>query len=112
MKKLTREQILDLRNSFGVWQQDYDSVHDKEQHDMFALAVVAMDEMLAGMNGEDAERREWVERGAEMEARIVKLPDLRQVVSGDRYVWSDGIFNYIQDLKTVLASAGIKWESE
>ena len=65
MKKLTREQILDLRNSFGVWRQDYDSVHDKEQHDMFALAVVAMDEMLAAMDGEDAERREWMAQGVD-----------------------------------------------
>ncbi|KKA63551.1 hypothetical protein HA49_22745 [Tatumella morbirosei] len=55
MKKLTREQILDLRKSFEVWQQDYDSVHDKEQHDMFALGVVAMNEMLAAMDGEAAE---------------------------------------------------------
>lgn len=51
-------------------------------------------------------------RIAELEARTVNLPDLRQVVSGDRYVWSDGIFNYIQDLKTILTAAGIKWESE
>ena len=73
MKKLTREQILDLRNSFGVWQQDYDSVHDKEQHDMFALAVVAMDEMLAAMDGEDAERREWMARGAEKAAELINI---------------------------------------
>lgn len=38
----------------------------------------------------------------------VKLPDLRQVVSGDRYVWSDGVFNYSQDVKEILTTAGIQ----
>lgn len=46
------------------------------------------------------------------EARIVKLPDLRQIVSGDRYVWSDGVYNYSQDVKAALAAAGIKVEAE
>lgn len=32
------------------------------------------------------------------EARTVKLPDLRQIVSGDRYVWSDGVYNYSRDV--------------
>ena len=43
---------------------------------------------------------------AELESRTVavKLPDLRQIVSGDRYVWSDGVYNYIQDVKVVLAA--------
>lgn len=51
---------------------------------------------------------------AELESRTVtvKLPDLRQVVSGDRYVWSDGVFNYSQDVKAELTSKGIKWEAE
>lgn len=46
------------------------------------------------------------------EARTVKLPDLRQIVSGDRYVWSDGVYNYSQDVKVALAAAGIKVEDE
>ncbi|WP_406946581.1 hypothetical protein [Klebsiella quasipneumoniae] len=46
------------------------------------------------------------------EARTVKLPDLRRIVSGDRYVWSDGVYNYSQDVKVVLAAAGIKVEAE
>ncbi|EMB2530745.1 ead/Ea22-like family protein [Klebsiella pneumoniae] len=49
---------------------------------------------------------------AELESRTVKLPDLRQIVSGDRYVWSDGVYNYSQDVKVVLAAAGIKVEAE
>ncbi|ENR5181625.1 hypothetical protein ACEWH3_004607 [Klebsiella pneumoniae] len=51
-------------------------------------------------------------RIAELESRTVKLPDLRQIVSGDRYVWSDGVFNYSQDVKTELTAKGIKWEAE
>jgi len=51
-------------------------------------------------------------RIAELESRTVKLPDLRQIVSGDRYVWSDGVYNYSQDVKVALAAAGIKWEAE
>ncbi|MEV9464659.1 ead/Ea22-like family protein [Klebsiella pneumoniae] len=48
----------------------------------------------------------------EFESRTVKLPDLRQIVSGDRYVWSDGVYNYSQDVKVALADAGIKVEAE
>ncbi|HBR3208069.1 TPA: ead/Ea22-like family protein [Klebsiella pneumoniae] len=51
-------------------------------------------------------------RIAALESRTVKLPDLRQIVSGDRYVWSDGVYNYSQDVKVVLAAAGIKVEAE
>ncbi len=47
-----------------------------------------------------------------LESRTVKLPDLRQIVSGDRYVWSDGVYNYSQDVKVALAAAGIKVEDE
>nr|WP_085332201.1 ead/Ea22-like family protein [Klebsiella pneumoniae] len=49
-----------------------------------------------------------------LESRTVtmKLPDLRQIVSGDRYVWSDGVYNYSQDVKVALAAAGIKVEGE
>ncbi|HCI4298654.1 TPA: ead/Ea22-like family protein [Klebsiella pneumoniae] len=52
------------------------------------------------------------QRIAGLEARTVKLPDLRQIVSGDRYVWSDGVYNYSQDVKVALAAAGINVEAE
>lgn len=52
------------------------------------------------------------QRIAELESRTVKLPDLRQILSGDRYVWSDGVYNYSQDVKVTLAAAGIKVEAE
>lgn len=52
------------------------------------------------------------ERLAALESRTVKLPDLRQIVSGDRYVWSDGVYNYSRDVKVALAAAGIKVEAE
>ncbi|HBX7664208.1 TPA: hypothetical protein MIG20_01110 [Klebsiella pneumoniae] len=58
------------------------------------------------------ERAENADRIAGLEARTVKLPDLRQIVSGDRYVWSDGVYNYSQDVKVALAAAGIKVEAE
>ncbi|MFR0090139.1 ead/Ea22-like family protein [Klebsiella pneumoniae] len=48
----------------------------------------------------------------ELESRTVKLPDLRQIVSGDRYVWSDGVYNYSQDVNVALTAAGIKVEAE
>lgn len=53
-------------------------------------------------------------RIAELESRTVtvKLPDLRQIVSGGRYVWPDGVYNYSQDVKAALAAAGIKVEAE
>ncbi|HIG8487926.1 TPA: ead/Ea22-like family protein [Klebsiella pneumoniae] len=54
----------------------------------------------------------YEERIAELESRTVQLPDLRQIVSGDRYVWSDGVYNYSQDVKVALAAAGIKVEAE
>ncbi|HCM5437846.1 TPA: hypothetical protein N3N52_004795 [Klebsiella pneumoniae] len=63
----------------------------------------------AGLAQESFERQQRI---AEMESRTVKLPDLRQMVSGDRYVWSDGVYNYSQDVKVVLAAAGIKVEGE
>lgn len=54
------------------------------------------------------------DRIAELESRTVtvKLPDLRRIVSGDRYVWSDGAYNYSQDVNAALTAAGIKWEAE
>ena len=55
---------------------------------------------------------DYRQRIAELESRTVKLPDLRQIVSGDRYVWSDGVYNYSQDVKVALADAGIKMEVE
>lgn len=55
---------------------------------------------------------DYRQRIAGLEARTVKLPDLRQIVSGDRYVWSDGVYNYSQDVKVALAAAGIKVEAE
>ncbi|PLG17318.1 hypothetical protein B6J05_14540 [Klebsiella quasipneumoniae] len=59
-----------------------------------------------------AERTAMIQHITELESRTVKLPDLRQIVSGDRYVWSDGVYNYSQDVKVALAAAGIKVEAE
>ena len=81
-------------------------IDDKPTRDYVAIAspanVLALIESL-----EKAQQRI-----AELESRTVKLPDLRQIVSGDRYVWSDGVYNYSQDVKVALAAAGIKVEAE
>jgi hypothetical protein len=47
------------------------------------------------------------QRIAELESRTVKLPDLRQIVSGDRYVWS--VITTARR-KGSAAAAGIKVE--
>lgn len=56
------------------------------------------------------ERAENAEqRVAELEAKMatpVRLPDTRQSVSGDRYQWSDGVFNYKQDAIALLREQG------
>lgn len=109
VKKLTREQISDLRNSFEVWQQDYDPVHDKEQHDMFALGVVAMNEMLAAMDGEADERRI-----AELEARTVKLPKPLSVLHRRDFIDAHrAIYAYSEaEVNAALDNADIKWEAK
>lgn len=66
----------------------------------------------AELEREREKSRRVMSRIAELESRTVKLPDLRQIVSGDRYVWSDGVYNYSQDVKVALAAAGIKVEAE
>lgn len=52
MSTITKEQAKDLRNAFQCWQQYYDPVEDKEQYDMFGLAMVAMDALLASLDAE------------------------------------------------------------
>ena len=62
------------------------------------------------------ERAENAEqRVAELEAKMatpVRLPDTRQSVSGDRYQWSDGVFNYKQDAIAMLRAAGFTVSEE
>jgi hypothetical protein len=57
MSTITREQAKDLRNAFECWQQDYDPVEDKEQYDMFGMAIVAMDALLTSLEAEPAAMR-------------------------------------------------------
>ena len=82
MSTITKEQAKDLRNAFECWQQDYDPVEDKEQHDMFGLGVVAMDALLASLEaepvGEVSEQRDGlvmdgtVDLGGASTHRIIK----------------------------------------
>ncbi len=93
----------------------------------FALRAAGyVDELVEALEKSRAQSSKWLEayhkavsigaryeeRIADLESRTVKLPDLRQIVSGDRYVWSDGVYNYSQDVKVALAAAGIKVETE
>jgi len=45
-------------------------------------------------------------------ATPVRLPDTRRSVSGDRYQWSDGVFNYKQDAIAMLRAAGLTVEGD
>ncbi|MFI4117233.1 ead/Ea22-like family protein [Klebsiella pneumoniae] len=81
--------------------------HKRMNQEMAKAMLTPNDSDAAGM--EIAALRQRI---AELESRTVKLPDLRQIVSGDRYVWSDGVYNYSQDVKVTLAAAGIKVEAE
>ncbi|EJD6706993.1 hypothetical protein M0K91_RS13585 [Serratia marcescens] len=62
------------------------------------------------------ERAENAEqRVSELEAKLatpVRLPDTRQSVSGDRYQWSDGVFNYKQDATASLREQGFTVEGD
>ena len=52
-------------------------------------------------------------KNAELQQRLqqpIKLPDLRKEVSGERYVWSDGLYNYRTDLVQMLKEQGHKVE--
>lgn len=89
-----------MSNSSRLWDRFEDASHDNGMQ----MTSISNDAITAL---EAAEKRI-----AGLEARTVKLPDLRQIVSGDRYVWSDGVYNYSQDVKVALAAAGIKVEVE
>ena len=89
-----------MSNSSRLWDRFEDASHDNGMQ----MTSISNDAITAL---EAAEKRI-----AELESRTVKLPDLRQIVSGDRYVWSDGVYNYSQDVKVALAAAGIKVEAE
>ncbi|HIB4714662.1 ead/Ea22-like family protein [Klebsiella pneumoniae] len=81
------------------------------EHQLY-MAELAKKNLIASRKAQFRKRKAAEQRIAELESRTVKLPDLRQIVSGDRYVWSDGVYNYSQDVKVALAAAGIKVEAE
>ncbi|WP_367298996.1 hypothetical protein [Hafnia alvei] len=49
---------------------------------------------------------------ASREAVEVELPSLKQIDSGERYVWSDGVFNFKEDAIKAIRAAGIKVKGE
>lgn len=77
-----------------------------ERHvkDIEATLMVAADEV-ADLTKERDEARAKL-------ATPVRLPDTRQSVSGERYQWSDGVFNYKQDAIAMLRAAGFTVEGD
>ncbi|WP_228715570.1 ead/Ea22-like family protein [Klebsiella pneumoniae] len=108
---------------FGVNTPDLPPLEHENVHyaDAAEMEIEALRQRIAELeenNAQVIQSRDHYKRMTEeglkqlAEARTVKLPDLRQIVSGDRYVWSDGVYNYSQDVKVALAAAGIKVEDE
>ncbi|HBW8846617.1 TPA: hypothetical protein MFN63_11795 [Klebsiella pneumoniae] len=108
---------------FGVKTPDLPPLEHENVHyaDAAEMEIEALRQRIAELeenNAQVIQSRDHYKRMTEeglkqlAEARTVKLPDLRQIVSGDRYVWSDGVYNYSQDVKVALAAAGIKVEAE
>ncbi|HCT8014924.1 TPA: ead/Ea22-like family protein [Klebsiella pneumoniae] len=108
---------------FGVNTPDLPPLEHENVHyaDAAEMEIAALRQRIAELeesNAQVIQSRDHYKRMTEeglkqlAEARTVKLPDLRQIVSGDRYVWSDGVYNYSQDVKVALAAAGIKVEVE
>ncbi|HHG2906355.1 TPA: ead/Ea22-like family protein [Escherichia coli] len=108
---------------FGVNTPDLPPLEHENVHyaDAAEMEIEALRQRIAELeesNAQVIQSRDHYKRMTEeglkqlAEARTVKLPDLRQIVSGDRYVWSDGVYNYSQDVKVALAAAGIKVEVE
>ncbi len=108
---------------FGVNTPDLPPLEHENVHyaDAAEMEIEALRQRIAELeesNAQVIQSRDHYKRMTEeglkqlAEARTVKLPDLRQIVSGDRYVWSDGVYNYSQDVKVALAAAGIKVDAE
>ncbi|MFP2385830.1 hypothetical protein [Enterobacter ludwigii] len=38
----------------------------------------------------------------------IEFPSLKQIDTGERYVWSDGVFNFKEDAIEAIRAAGIK----
>lgn len=56
----------------------------------------------------DAVRDKWEAWQASRAAIEVELPSLKQTDSGERYVWSDAVYNFKEDAIAVIESAGLK----
>ncbi len=113
MTDITELALITIKNQI----RSFDTVVLRENEALALVEALEKAQQLATQQGNIAcalfdEVTAQRQRIAELESRTVKLPDLRQIVSGDRYVWSDGVYNYSQDVKVALAAAGIKVEAE
>ncbi|HAC6540089.1 TPA_asm: hypothetical protein GNC57_000843 [Salmonella enterica subsp. salamae serovar 48:d:z6] len=50
----------------------------------------------------------WEAWQASRENIEIELPSLKRVDTGERYVWSDGVFNFKEDIRESIRAAGIK----
>lgn len=113
MTDITELALITIKNQI----RSFDTVVLRENEALALVEALEKAQQLATQQGNIAcalfdEVTAQRQRIAELESRTVKLPDLRQIVSGDRYVWSDGVYNYSQDVKVALAAAGIKVEAD
>lgn len=61
--------------------------------------------------GQYAEIGTWIAWKAWQASRAgieIELPSLKQVDTGERYVWSDGVFNFKEDAIEAIRASGIK----
>ncbi len=84
-------------------------IHDGEPFAVWAPAVNGSHVKAEVYFSLLAELEEKDKRIAELEKRLatpVRLPEMRQSSSGDRYQWSDGAHNYRLDVISMLLGAG------
>lgn len=86
--------LIDTQESMREWKLRANAAEQREEHLKASVDVLSA-------------------KNAELEQRLqqpIKLPDLRKEVSGERYVWSDGLYNYRTDLVQMLKEQGHKVE--
>lgn len=96
---------------FAVWAPAVNGSHVKAELYFAMLAELeAKDKRIAELEAEITNIVDsHAETVAELRAKLatpVRLPDMRQSSSGDRYQWSDGAHNYRLDVISMLLGAG------
>lgn len=95
----------------------------REQFEAWVMSIICISKQtLIGLREGDNYRNStlsgrdyqsmWMAWQASREAVEVELPSLKQTDSGERYVWSDGVFNFKEDAIKAIRAAGIKVKGE